>query len=56
LDDLVLQGCNRERTLSSVRLRDEPTPGGLRPIRSSVDLVVQILDPAIKISLVVLPS
>jgi hypothetical protein len=55
LDYLVLQRGNRQRTLSPIRLRDEPPPGRLPPIRSPMDPVVQVLDPAIEVRLVVLP-
>src|SRR5580658_6207365 len=49
LDNLVLQRGNRQRTLSPIRLRYEPPPGWLRPIRSPMDPVVQVLDPAIEV-------
>ncbi len=52
LDDLVFEGRNRERALTAVRLRDEPAPGRLRPVGAPVDPRVQILNPAIKVSLV----
>jgi hypothetical protein len=52
---LVLQRGNRQRTLSAIRLRDKPPPRWLRPIRSPMDPVVQVLDPAIEVCLVVLP-
>ena len=55
LDDLVLKGGNRKWALPAVRLRDIPTSGRLRPIRSPLDPSVQVLDPAIEVCLVVLP-
>ena len=55
LDDLVLQGGDRQRALPAIRLRDVPPPGRLRPVRSPMDPIVQILDPALEVCLVVLP-
>src|SRR5215831_18137170 len=37
LDDLVFKGCDRERALTTVFLRDIAPSGRLRPIRSCVD-------------------
>ena len=37
LDNLVLQRGNRQRTLSPIRLQNEPSPGWLRPIRSPMN-------------------
>src|SRR5437867_10136881 len=37
LDDLVLKGCDRERTLPSIRLGNVDPPPRQSPIRSSVD-------------------
>ena len=56
LDDLVLQGGDRERALSTVRLGYVDPPARQRPIRSPLDPIVQILEIALKICLVVLPS
>ena len=55
LDDLVLQRCDRQRALPTIRLRDIPPPARLRPIRSPLDPIVQTLDPSIEVCLVVLP-
>lgn len=52
---LVLQHGNRQRALSPIRLRDEPPPRRLRPVRSPMDPFMQVLDPAIEVRLVVLP-
>ena len=42
LDDLVLQRCNAERASSAIRLRDEPPPRRLRPVRSPVNTAMQV--------------
>jgi len=55
LDDFVFQSDDRERALSSVRLRYISSPGRLRSVGSSVDPIVQILDLAVEVCLVVLP-
>ena len=55
LDDLVLQGCDRQRPLLAVRLRDICPAGRLRPIRSPMDPSMQIVEPGLKVCLVVLP-
>ena len=49
LDNLILQRGNRQRALSPIRLRNEPPPRWLRPIRSPMNPVVQVLDPVIKV-------
>ena len=55
LDDLILQSGDRQRPLSSVRLRYVRPAGRLGPVRSSVDPFVQILEPVLEICLVVPP-
>src|SRR6185437_2717424 len=55
LDDLVLQGRNRQRSLPPVRLRDINPPGRLRSIRSPVNTSMQVLELALEVCLVVLP-
>src|SRR3974390_522015 len=55
LDDLVLQGGDRERTLSAVRLGYVHPPARQRPVRSPMDPVVQILELTLKVCLVVRP-
>src|SRR6516162_1324412 len=44
LDDLVLQGGDRERTLTAIRLGYVDPPARQRPIRSPMDPIVQILE------------
>jgi site-specific DNA recombinase len=51
LDDLVLQGGNRQRALFAVGLGYHHPPRRLRPIRPAMDPVVQIDEPGLKISL-----
>src|ERR1700716_1301489 len=55
LDDLVLQGSDRERALPAIRLGDVHPPAWPRPIRSTLDPVVQIFEIALELCLVVLP-
>ena len=55
LDNLVFQSSDRQRPLPSVRLRNIRPAGGLRPIGSSVNTVVQGLKPKLKACLVFLP-
>ena len=55
LDDLVLQGCDRERALLTVRLGDVYAPGRQCPIRSALDPLMQVLDIVFEVCLVVLP-
>ena len=55
LDDLVLQRGDAERALPPVRLRDEPTPRRLRPVGSSVDSAVQVLEADLEVMAVILP-
>jgi hypothetical protein len=55
LDDLVLQRRDGQRAPAAVHLGDEPAAGGLRPIRSPVDPLVEVLDPTIEVRLVGLP-
>ena len=55
LDDFVFEGCNRERALAAVFLRNIAPTRWQRPIRSAFDLRVQFLDPAIQVLLVGLP-
>jgi hypothetical protein len=56
LDDLVLKGRDRERTLPSIRLRNVPSPGRQGTIPSPLDPCVQSLDPAIEVGLIVPPT
>ena len=55
LDDLVFQSGDRQRPLSTIRLRYVRPARWLRPIRSSVDPSMQILELALEVRLVVLP-
>src|SRR4029077_16278083 len=55
LNDLVLQGSNRERALSAIWLGNVHSPAWPRPIRSASDPVVQIFEIALEVCLVVLP-
>src|SRR3984893_5703084 len=55
LDDLVLEGGDRQRPLFSIRLVYVGPAGWLRPIGSSLDPSMQILDPEFEVRLVVLP-
>src|SRR5205085_11688564 len=55
LDDLVLQRGNRERALPSVRLGYVDPPARQRPIRSTLDPIVQVPEIALVVCLVVLP-
>src|ERR1700716_603726 len=55
LDDLVLQGSDRERALPAIRLGYVDPPARPRPIRSALDPVVQIFEIALKVCLVILP-
>src|SRR3954454_13427682 len=52
LDDLVLQGGDRQGPLPAVRLGYVPSPGRQGPVRSPADPRVQRLDPAIEVRLV----
>src|SRR6516164_8976801 len=52
LDDLVLQGHNRERALPTVRLGYVDPPRRQCPIRSPLDPVVQVLELALEVCLV----
>src|SRR5688572_28184132 len=55
LDDLVLQRGNRERALSSVRLGYVDAPTRQCPVRSPMDPIMQVLEPAPEACLVVPP-
>ena len=55
MDNLVLKGCDRERALPAVRFRNVNAPGRQCPIRSSLDAIMQALDVAREVCLVVLP-
>src|SRR5215204_2557379 len=55
LDDLVLQGRDRERALPAVRLGYVDPPRRQCPIRSPLDSLVQVLELALKVRLVVRP-
>ncbi len=54
LDDLVLQGRNRDRALPAVRLGYIDPPARQCPVRSPVDPLMQIREVAVKVCLVVL--
>src|SRR5262245_19599649 len=56
LADLVLQGGDRERALSAVRLARRDPPARQRPICYPMDPIVQILEIALEFRLVVLPG
>src|SRR6266571_3648267 len=55
LDDLVLQGRDRERALPAVRLGYVDPPRRQCPIRSPLDPVVQVLELALEVCFVVRP-
>src|SRR5215471_7198728 len=55
LDNLVFQGSDRERALSSVRLEYVNAPARQRPVHSPMDPVVQVLKLALEVCLVVRP-
>src|SRR5271166_1369133 len=55
LDNLVFQRGDAEWALPPVGLRDEPTPRRLRPIGSSVDSAVQVLEADLEVTAVILP-
>src|SRR5262252_7875442 len=56
LDDLVLQSCDRQWPLSTIRLRYVRPAAWLRPIRPPVDLSVEVLEIGLEVRLIVLPS
>src|SRR6188508_865513 len=49
LDDLVFQGSNSQRSHPAIRLGDVGPLGGLGSVRSTMDSIVQILDPLFEI-------
>jgi hypothetical protein len=55
LDDLVLQGGDRKRALSAIRLGYVDPPARLCPVRSPMDPCMQILKLALKVRLIVPP-
>src|SRR5437763_9555656 len=55
LDDLVLQSRDRERALPAIRLGYVDPPARQCPIRSTLDPVVQALEIALEVCLVVRP-
>jgi hypothetical protein len=55
LDDLILQGGNRQRSLPAVRLGNVHPSGRQCPVRSSLDPIVQVLDIVFVVYFVVLP-
>src|ERR1700739_238620 len=55
LDDLVFEGCDRQRALPSIRLRYIPTSGRLCPIRSSLDPPGQVPDHTNAARIIALP-
>jgi len=55
LDDLVLQGCDAQRTLSSIGFRDVGSLGRLRPIRPLMDSTVQVCQFLLQVRLILSP-
>ena len=55
LDNLVLQGGDRERALPAIRLGDVHPPRWQCPIPSPLDPMMQVLDIAFEVGLIVLP-
>ena len=55
LDDLVFEGGDREWALSAVRLRYVHSPAWQRPVRSSVESRMQVLEVALEGRLVLRP-
>jgi hypothetical protein len=55
LDNLVLQGCDREWALPTIRLGNIDAPRRQCPIRSPLDSTVQVLDMVVEVCLVVVP-
>jgi len=56
LNDLVLQGGDRKRALSTVRLGNVDPPGWLCPVRSSMEPRMQVRELALEVCLVVRPG
>jgi hypothetical protein len=56
LDNLIFQGGDAQRTLSSISLRDVDPPGGLRSIGPAVDSAVEIGEPIVQAGLIRLPG
>ena len=55
LDDFVLQRSDPKRSHFAIRFRDVRPLGGLGPVRSAMNLSVQISDPTFKIFRVITP-
>ena len=55
LDDLVFESGDRERALSAIRLRYVHSPAWQCPVRSPVELRMQILEIAFEVRIVLLP-
>ena len=55
LDDLVLQGRDAQRSLSSVGLRDEDATRRLRPVGALMDPSMEIAEPIFEADVVLLP-
>ena len=56
LDDLVLQGRDAQRSLSSVGLRDEDATRRLRPVGALMDPAMEIAEPIFEVDVVLLPG
>src|SRR4030042_4346234 len=55
LDDLVLQRCDAQRSLPTVRLGYPATPRGLRTVPSALDPIVEVRQPGLQLSAVLGP-
>ncbi|MCA3226317.1 MAG: hypothetical protein ING52_12595 [Burkholderiales bacterium] len=55
LDDFVFHRGNPQRALFAIGFRDEPSPDGLRPVRATLNSLVQAAQVALKARLVVQP-
>src|SRR5262245_49456825 len=55
LDDLVLQGRDAQRSLSSVGLRDGDATRWLRPVGTLMDPAMEIAEPIFEVNVVLFP-